>query len=186
MSLGYGILGFLNYKPMTGYDLAKAFGESLNFFWHAQNSHIYLELKKLEKKGYISGKTVIQSDKPNKRVFSITDSGRTAFLDWLSQGSGTDDTHFKNVFLMKVFFSGNQPVSQSIAMLRQYKENCEAYLQQMRTIPGNIESYGEDMDTYQTLFWQFTADYGYRFIKNCMEWAEQCMERLEDLRKNGR
>ncbi len=181
MSLGYGILGFLNYEPMTGYDLAKAFGDSLKFFWHAQNSHIYLELKKLEKEGYISGNTVIQSDKPNKRVFSITESGRAAFLNWLSQCPGTNDMHFKNAFLMKVFFSGNQSVSQNIAMLRQYKKNCEAYLRQMSTIPDSIESYGADTDTYQTLFWQFTADYGDRFIKTCIEWADQCIEKLEEL-----
>ncbi len=51
MSLGFGILGFLNYAPMSGYDLAKAFESSLQFFWHAQKNYIYLELKKLEQKG---------------------------------------------------------------------------------------------------------------------------------------
>lgn len=43
---------------MTGYKLAKAFGSSLDFFRHAQSSHIYLELKKLEAKGLIEGETV--------------------------------------------------------------------------------------------------------------------------------
>ncbi len=51
MSLGFGILGFLNYGPMSGYDLVKAFESSLQFFWHAQSSHIYLELKKTGKEG---------------------------------------------------------------------------------------------------------------------------------------
>lgn len=75
MSLAFGILGFLNFGPMSGYDLVKAFESLLQFFWHAQNSHIYLELKKLENKGYICGETVIQSDRPNKKIFSITDAG---------------------------------------------------------------------------------------------------------------
>lgn len=70
MSLAFGILGFLNYGSMSGYDLVKAFESSLQFFWHAQNSHIYLELKKMEKKGYICGETVIQSDRP-KRYFLL-------------------------------------------------------------------------------------------------------------------
>lgn len=82
MSLGFGILGFLNYGPMSGYDLVKAFESSLQFFWHAQSSHIYLELKKREKKGYICGETVIQSDRPNKRLFSITETGKKAFMYW--------------------------------------------------------------------------------------------------------
>lgn len=45
MSLAFGILGFLNLGPMSGYNLVKAFESLLQFFWHAQNSHIYLELK---------------------------------------------------------------------------------------------------------------------------------------------
>ena len=44
MSLTYGILGFLSYGSMTGYDLAKAFSCSVNFFWNAQTSQIYREL----------------------------------------------------------------------------------------------------------------------------------------------
>lgn len=84
MSLAFGILGFLNFGPMSGYDLVKAFESLLQFFWHAQNSHIYLELKKLENKGYICGETVIQSDRPNKKIFSITDAGKKEFMNWLA------------------------------------------------------------------------------------------------------
>ena len=68
MSLSHGILGFLSYGNMTGYDLAKVFNSSVNFFWCAQNSHIYLELNKLEKQGYVSCEHIIQSDKPNKKL----------------------------------------------------------------------------------------------------------------------
>ena len=124
MSLGFGILGFLNYTPMSGYDLVKAFESSLAFFWHAQNSHIYLELKKLEKNGFICGETVIQSERPNKTVFTITDAGRKAFLDWLAEGEGESAIQFKSVFLMKVFFSGNIPPAQSIEKLRHIWSVC--------------------------------------------------------------
>ena len=52
MSLAHGVLGFLNYGSMSGYDLAKAFSSSVQFFWNAQNSQIYLVLNKLEKQGF--------------------------------------------------------------------------------------------------------------------------------------
>ena len=172
MSLSFGILGFLNYGPMSGYDLVKAFESSLEFFWHAQNSHIYLELKKLEKKGYIFGETVVQSERPNKKIYSITDTGRKEFLHWLAEGGREDVTHFKSVFLMKIFFSGN-------ITLRQFREECEAYLKRMDSIPESIENYGSNKDDYETIFWQLTADFGHRFIKTCIEWAERCMERLK-------
>ncbi len=179
MSLAFGILGFLNYKPMSGYDLVKAFDSSVEFFWHAQNSHIYLELKKLEKQGYISGETVMQEDRPNKRIYSITESGREKFLDWLAKGEGEDALHFKSAFLMKVFFSGNMPPAQSAAMLRQFKVQCESYLRKMEAIPESIDSYGSDKEAYQTMYWQFTADFGRRLIETFIAWAGQCIETLE-------
>lgn len=185
MSLAHGILGFLNYAPMSGYDLVKAFESSLQFFWHAQNSHIYLELKKLEKKGYICGETVIQSDRPNKKIFSITEAGRKEFMDWLAKGPGEDATHFKNSFLMKVFFSGNMPPAQSADILRRFKSDCEAYLKNMGSTPESIEKYGCDMESYQTMYWQFTIDYGYGFVENCIEWAERCIKKLESIDKQN-
>ncbi len=185
MSLAFGILGFLNYKSMSGYDLVKAFESSLEFFWHAQNSHIYLELKKLEKKGYISGETVIQSERPNKKIFSITDVGRKEFMNWLAKGDEEDVTHFKSSFLMKMFFSGNMSPAQSIDMLRQFKADCENYLKKMDSIPESIEKYGTDKESYQTIYWQFTADFGYSFIKTCIEWTQRCIEKLETIEKQS-
>ena len=179
MSLSFGILGFLNYKPMSGYDLVKAFESSLEFFWHAQNSHIYLELKKLEKKGYICGETIIQSERPTKKIFSITDAGREAFINWLAEGNEEDVTHFKSTFLIKVFFSGNVPPVQSVNMLKNFKADCEAYLKKMDSVPKSIEYYGANKEDYQTIYWQFTADFGYSFIRTCIEWAERCIEKLE-------
>lgn len=182
MSLSFGIMGFLNYRPMSGYDLVKAFESSLEFFWHAQNSHIYLELKKLEQKGYICGETIIQSERPNKRIFSITDTGRKEFMNWLSEGGGEDATHFKSAFLMKVFFSGNMTPAQSADMLRRFKTDCESYLKRMDSIPKSIENYSSDKAVYQTIYWQFTADFGYSYIKTCIEWAERCIKKLETIK----
>ena len=183
MSLAFGILGFLNYGPMSGYDLVKSFESSLQFFWHAQSSHIYLELKKLEKNGYISGETVIQSDRPNKKIFAITETGKKAFLDWLAEGAGEDATQFKSAFLMKVFFGGNMSPVQSAAMLRKFKTDCETYLKKMESTPESIENYGSNKENYQTMYWQFTVDFGYGFIKTCIEWADRCIEKLENCKE---
>lgn len=185
MSLAFGILGFLNYAPMSGYDLVKAFESSLQFFWHAQNSHIYLELKKLEKKGYICGETVIQSDRPNKRIFSITETGKKEFMNWLAEGAAEDATQFKSAFMMKVFFGGNMSPAQSIDMLRKFKTDCEVYLGKMDSTPASIEHYGSNKESYQTMYWQFTVDFGCCFIKTCIEWAEQCIEKLESINEQN-
>ena len=185
MSLGFGILGFLNYAPMTGYELAKVFDSSLDFFWHAQPSHIYLELKKLEAKGYITGETVAQDARPNKRLFSVTDAGRDAFLTWLAQSPGEKATQFKSAFMMKVFFGGSQPPAETAAVLRRFQADCGEYLKRMDAVPGTIRTYGAGKDPYRSLCWQFTADFGARFMALCTQWAGECAEKLEALCASG-
>ena len=76
MGLQHGILGFLNYGPCSGYELAKAFHSSVQFFWPAQTSQIHLTLGKLEHAGLVAHETVIQNGKPNKNVYSILPAGR--------------------------------------------------------------------------------------------------------------
>ncbi len=44
--LKHGILGLLNYHPMTGYEIMLVFRDSLRFFWSAQTSQIYRELQR--------------------------------------------------------------------------------------------------------------------------------------------
>ena len=88
MSLTYGILGFLSYGSMTGYDLAKAFSCSVNFFWNAQTSQIYRELGKLEEEGLVASELVLQTQRPNKKLYAITDEGKRRFRAWLSSREG--------------------------------------------------------------------------------------------------
>lgn len=181
MSLAHGILGFLTYGEMSGYDLAKAFGSSLDFFWHAQNSHIYLELKKLESCGYVEGTVVLQQERPNKKVYRLTDAGRQEFFRWLGEKDDDFSREFKSSFLMKVFFSGNVPPAQSIAMLQRFIEGCEAYLEKLSQTPETIRQYGQPGEPYRALYWEMTADFGNGFMELCIAWAKRCIVRLEAL-----
>src|SRR5467141_3482152 len=61
---------------MTGYELAKTFDTSIGFFWKTDHQQIYRELSRLRDRGYIQGREVVQSGKPNKLVYTLTDDGR--------------------------------------------------------------------------------------------------------------
>ena len=179
MSLPHSILGFLSYNSMTGYDLMKAFNSSVSFFWHAQTSQIYLELNKLERKGFVKAEHILQSDRPNKKIFTVTDEGRNEFLSWLS-GDGQLLHGIKNEFLMKVFFSGNVPPKKTIEMLTRFREECRHYLKSMEKVPKSIEEYGKALDENTILYWRFASDFGNSYINMCIDWAGSCIKRLEE------
>ena len=178
MSLQHGILGFLNCGPCSGYELAKAFHSSVQFFWPAQTSQIYLTLGKLESVGLVTHETVIQTGKPNKNVYSILPAGREELLRWLSeQGRPTDG--YKSEFLMKVFFAENLPPQQAIALLRAYADECRAWLRGMDSVQQSIEEYGRLTDASAPVYWTFTAQFGRAYAQMCIVWAEDCIKKLE-------
>ena len=181
MSLSHGVLGFLNYGSMSGYDLAKAFSSSVQFFWNAQNSQIYLVLDKLEKQGFATHELIVQTDKPSKKLYSITEAGRAEFLRWLAAPNESISVEFKSAFLMKVFFSGNRTPEENAAMFRAFVGDCRQVLASMDSIPDSVKHYSQQVPAEAPLYWQFDADFGYSYIKMCIEWAERCIEKLEVL-----
>jgi DNA-binding PadR family transcriptional regulator len=87
VALGDAILACLTERPMTGYELAKTFDTSIGFFWKTDHQQIYRELSRLRDRGYIQGREVVQSGKPNKLVYTLTPDGRAAFRHWAARPS---------------------------------------------------------------------------------------------------
>lgn len=186
MSLKHGLLGLLNYGGMTGYDLSKTFKESLAFFWKAQTSQIYRELNLMEKEGFLTSTIEFQTDKPNRRVYTITEQGRAELKNWLNDYTASSLTGTKSIFLMKMFFSGNRDITSNIHSLRAHKDECENALKKMTPVDNSIQNYGEKVaGNINMLYWGMTAEFGRAYFQMCVQWAEQCIKSLEELEKSG-
>jgi len=96
------LLGFLMKSPMTGYDLKKAFSMSFSFFSELSYGSIYPSLKKMEAKGLISKHVEIRDGTPNRKVYTITEAGKSAFLEALRSPYVPEQP--KNAFCMRLFF----------------------------------------------------------------------------------
>ncbi|MFF5205068.1 PadR family transcriptional regulator [Streptosporangium sp. NPDC000396] len=75
MALRHAVLAALLDGEYSGYQLAKIFDVGVSNYWYAVPQQLYGELAKLEKEGLITGRQVIQRDRPNKRVFTVTEAG---------------------------------------------------------------------------------------------------------------
>lgn len=82
MSLRYALIALLTAQPMTGYEVSKRFGASVGHVWHAPDSQIYPELRRLEKEGLLVGEDVPWGTKTKTR-YAVTESGRQAFREWM-------------------------------------------------------------------------------------------------------
>ncbi|GAA1783656.1 PadR family transcriptional regulator [Actinomadura chokoriensis] len=75
MALRHAVLAALLDGEYSGYQLAKIFDLSVSNFWHAVPQQLYSELSRLETEGLIRGRQIIQHDRPNKRVYTVTQAG---------------------------------------------------------------------------------------------------------------
>ncbi|MFK4106245.1 PadR family transcriptional regulator [Streptomyces sp. NPDC019531] len=77
MSLKYAVLAALLEGEASGYELSKVFDVSLANFWPATPQQLYRELERLAQDGLIEARVVQQERRPNKRLFTLTDTGRS-------------------------------------------------------------------------------------------------------------
>ena len=86
MSLRSALLTLLSAGPHTGYDLAKTFHSSVGFLWHAPDSQIYPELKKMQAEELIEGYPVPWGTKgATKTEYAITKVGLEYLNTWQGQ-----------------------------------------------------------------------------------------------------
>jgi DNA-binding PadR family transcriptional regulator len=101
MALSHALLAALHDASCSGYDLAKKFDGSVGFFWSASHQQIYRELTKLEEQSYISAAVVQQANRPDKKVYQVTESGENYLREWIARPSAV--AAIKDELLVKLF-----------------------------------------------------------------------------------
>ena len=180
MSLPFGLLGLLKYQDSTGYDLTKMFEDSLNNFWHAQSSQIYRELNRMEEKGWVTSRSVVQDKRPNKRIYSITEEGRNAWKAWLYEAPPAfENPH--DPLLMRVFFGVDAP-EVTLALLKTIRDMCLVDLDKhFKHVQENMNNYAAVTSEREkaSVYWQMTLDHGIAQTRVTAEWAQRCIEKIE-------
>ena len=180
MSLPFGLLGLLEYSSYTGYDLAKIFAESINHFWHAQASQIYRELHRMEEKGWITAESIIQDGRPNKRLYTITDRGRSVFIDWLNTPAPLyENPHTPLLMYMMFGESAPEATLDRLKLLRDgIIKNLEVKAKEIEKTIENFKATVPNGDK-RAVYWHMTNEYGLVQAKAVLQWAEECIEKLE-------
>src|SRR5437868_1541773 len=120
----FAILGMLSLRPMSGYDLKKAYEQGPAHFWTLNYGQIYPLLSRLQRAGLVEERNRAKSAR-RRREYSITSKGRSALDRWLELPPGQPT--FRNEFLMKLFFAPNDP-QQALVHLRNFVEEQERTL----------------------------------------------------------
>lgn len=123
------VLGLLNKSERTGYEINEFFQKIFYHFYDGSLGMIYPTLRKLEEEGKIEKKQVIQSDRPNKNVFTINDSGKEEFHKYLN--SPVEKERRVSDFLMRMYFGEYIDKEKIEKMIKEEIENKKAMLHQL-------------------------------------------------------
>jgi PadR family transcriptional regulator, regulatory protein AphA len=100
----YVVLGALDERPRSGYDIKQFADKAIRLFWAVGFGQLYPELKNLTEAGLIEA-----ADAPTggrkRTIYRITDLGREALADWVSD-TEPKPQEVRDELLVKLFFSG--------------------------------------------------------------------------------
>ncbi len=165
------LLGFLMRNSMTGYDLKKAFSLSFSFFSGLSYGSIYPALKKMESQGLVSKRTEIQDGAPNRKIYTITDAGRRAFLESLRSPLTPDRP--KSPLLMKLFFFAHLSPDEREAIAAKYLDLIDELRAQLEVARPAIEAHA---DWFQYQCFQF----GLRFFEDLASNISKVIDALKE------
>ncbi|MBE2201279.1 MAG: PadR family transcriptional regulator [Anaerolinea sp.] len=171
MSLHHAILGILSVMPMTGYDLkTQAFDQSVAHFWQADQSQIYRTLSKMQEDGWVRHEVEVQAERPNRKVFHLTDAGRAELTRWLHTEQSLPVN--REAFLVQMFFGASLSNETLLALIAGQRAGHVKRLAAFEQIPvPPLEK--PDIDRVRTL-WRLTLELGMTIEQAYLDWLDVC------------
>ncbi len=78
-------LGLLVPGPKHGYGLFQDFEQYFGLIWKAGQTRFYLTLADLQYNGCLDSAIEPQQNRPPRKVYCLTDTGREKFMDWVTR-----------------------------------------------------------------------------------------------------
>lgn len=172
MSLPHAILGFLQILPMTGYDLkTQAFDRTVAHFWSAVQQQIYRELEKMDDSGWVRCELELQTERPSRKVYHITDAGRAEFDAWLHQQQPVNQ--HREAFLIQLFFSAQLTNADIIALLEGQRAGHAAKRSALQQIV--IPASDDPQQQRRQALMQLTLDLGLQMEQMYLDWLAHAL-----------
>lgn len=118
MALPHAILVSLCEQAGSGYELTRRFDRSIGYFWSATHQQIYRTLRTMEADGWVAAKVVAQQGRPDKKVYTVSDSGRAELARWIAAPLGNGGTRELAVKLRGAAYGDRAALLEQVVALR--------------------------------------------------------------------
>ena len=172
MSLRYALLGLLNERPSSGYELTQRFAQGIgSYAWDAKHSQIYPELKKLTGAGLIE---IAEEGARGRKTYAITADGRAELRHWLlTPAGGTGGV--RNEYVLRLFLLSALSREEARTIL---EHTIDYSARQLEAINQDFEDSvagGGPTRGHGAL----AAQYGIRVFRATIDWARWAIEQID-------
>jgi PadR family transcriptional regulator AphA len=171
MSLNYALLGIIDTgnRPYSGYELKKIFDSSMQFYWNATYTQIYSTLSRMYDEGLLTMEIVHQDDHPNRKMYAITDLGRTALREWVAKPFQIQKV--RNAMLVQITLADRLNNAQVVAMLEAYCVKVQKRLATLKSdgVQGILKRARNERERF---FWGVALEKGALTFERELEWVE--------------
>jgi PadR family transcriptional regulator AphA len=166
---GAALLGQLAWQEQSTYELVKAMGGNVRFFWPRAESHVYREIKRLTASGLTTGTRGATGRRP-RTVYRITAAGRAALADWMAQAPG--GVALEHEPLLRVFISASGERKDLLRAIAAARGQAEAMI---AIGDGLADQYLAESHPFQrdVHIRALTFDYLYNWARHTVEWADR-------------
>lgn len=167
--LEFIIMGFLKDHEMSGYQLKQWMAKSTSNFFDASFGSIYPALKKMETRGSITVRKVVEGGKL-KKLYSITQAGTAEFMDWLEKPIEITKSHPDP--LVKLFFFGSLPKEMAIKSLR-------LFIAEVKKILSELKEYEPEVKKIANIYQYSTIVFGIEHYSYIIRFCNDLVYKIE-------
>ncbi|WP_017590900.1 PadR family transcriptional regulator [Nocardiopsis ganjiahuensis] len=181
MSLRHSVLGLLSIRPMSGYELKKIIDSSVAHFWNADQSQVYRTLSALVEEGLAARRTVVQEERPNLHIHSLTDSGLAELDRWLASPLRTPPS--RDPFLARLFFADRLPMERIRELLDARRKEVGEALAALETIRDTTDpdEVPDEVSDLARVLRMATLAYGIAHGRAELDWLDTTERNLKEL-----
>ncbi len=160
----YVVLGLVSIRPAAGYALAGYAERSIGNFFPLTRSHIYSELDRLRRLGWLETTEVAQENAPTKWVYEITPAGSDVLQRWL-EDTAVSEERSRNLFLVRIFFGDRTSPERMAALLDEFEAAARARRDRLAAVADRLA------DRPGSVFRRSTAIFGVHREQAKLDWV---------------
>jgi PadR family transcriptional regulator AphA len=175
------LLGVLSVRPMSGYEIRQFMEHATGNFWSESFGQIYPALKRMLQDGLVTVEERTVEDHPAKKVYALTDAGRSRLRAWLDVPALPRPN--RHELLLKVFFGDSAQPGAITAQVRAWRERYAADLERYQAIVLQLET--QYAKSPGMPFRRMTVRFGITETKALIGWCDETLAELEKQERGG-